>query len=749
MLRPLLFLLTVTAVFGGVRAQSENGKEVSCPPQKISLPAQLLTYGDTAYFDLTEVARAATVVGTSTGSWSALRVDRKSQRYRSEIEAPAGAVERLGRLGEGLVEVCVNLSPLAGELGELQLVAPSGKTLRLLAGAIRKPRTARQICFSPLVSQSFARVKWIEDWDAKPIRWNSLAGESVAGTWTLSGLVAYGTLAPVQLSSWSIQFAKQNVDRITPLNDSIVELSVNRFAIVPEHSGSYSIDVLDPKGCRKTYVFAVNVQSNCEFNVRMASSKEPTCPQSADGQMSFIAVGAVGTPTYSLGPVSNSSGFFGQLPAGSYTLRVRGAEGCLLEKSVALAPAPAATVEYEQIAVSCDPPLYQVNILSVGATDLRSATWAADASDALAGSVDLGPGLYPLSYMDERGCVYADTLLLSPAGELAVEVLAKAPACASDGNGSIELLVSGGLAPYDAIWEDMSAGLERKYLYPGDYTGVVFDQRGCEISVSASVVAPPLLLVRHELLPPSCVGESNGVLSVSASGGTGAYTMSVNSGVFTSALSVDTLSSGLHSFTIRDEGGCEISKVVDVPMRSPLPGGSEEEDASQDPSTLAPKEWAGGHEIAATTSPETVGLWRATDGERPLSDTASLAESVLAAELHTLLLADSLHCAADTVLGADPRVRVADVFLPGAGPSEGQMLRVFGRSGTVIDRFAVYDPAGALVFEVFDFEVDAPRGWDGLHEGKPAPAGAYLYEVTARLPSGEINSARGMTTLVR
>ncbi len=95
------------------------------------------------------------------------------------------------------------------------------------------------------------------------------------------------------------------------------------------------------------------------------------------------------------------------------------------------------------------------------------------------------------------------------------------------------------------------------------------------------------------------------------------------------------------------------------------------------------------------------------------------------------------------------QVRVPEIFRTGGISSGGKVLRVFGRSGTVIDRFAVYDPTGVLVYEAHDFTVDSPRGWDGKRNGEFAPAGPYLYEIDARLPSGEINRARGTTTLLR
>ncbi len=764
MLRPLLIVLSYAVVFGAGRAQvspseqaaaadSEATTQAPCLPEVTTLAAQLVTYGDSVVFDLTESARSNTAVETATGSWSSLRVDRKSRRYAAALEVAGFGQARLGDYALGLVEVCVTISPVAGDLERLDLVTPSGKTVQLLKGKMRKPRIGRQVCFSPLVEHSFANVSWIEDWDAKPIAWAKLAGESIDGAWQIVGVADYGTAAAIQLSGWTIAFATSNEDSVRPARDSLLALGGNRFSARPEASGAYRFDVVTDGGCVRSYVFPVNVQSNCGFNVRLADNREPSCPGAADGSLSFVAVGAEGAPTYTLSGTTNTSGYFGDLSAGSYMLRVRGADGCLLEKTYGLTEAPSAALQIEQIAATCAPARYDVSVVDVGAVPTASATWSGSGDQALDRLSMLDPGTHVLNYVDERGCAYADTLELAPAGDLVVEVLAKAPACATDGNGAIELTASNGLAPYDAIWDDLSSGLRREYLYPGTYGGIVYDSRGCEARFTATIKAPTPLLVRHELLPPRCPGDRNGILSVSASGGSEPYVLSIDGGAFRGAFSIDTLSSGLHSFTVRDGGGCEISQVVDVPIRTLLP--AEFDSSSLGSASVVEHRGEARVELETSIAERSATRWRERlqTGTVPPCDTCA-AEAIAAINQELdRLIASSADCPSEPGGGGDgeplPRVRVPEVFKSGSTKFGSNVLRVFGRSGTVIDRFAVYDLAGVLVFEASGFEVDTPRGWDGRYKGAYAPAGAYLYEVRATLPSGATDRARGTITLVR
>jgi gliding motility-associated-like protein len=86
---------------------------------------------------------------------------------------------------------------------------------------------------------------------------------------------------------------------------------------------------------------------------------------------------------------------------------------------------------------------------------------------------------------------------------------------------------------------------------------------------------------------------------------------------------------------------------------------------------------------------------------------------------------------------------IPDIFSPN---DDGANDMLFVRSqGIVTMRFAVYSRWGELVFESFDVK----KGWDGIHRGKPAPSGNYIYILTATLNDGEKVEMKGEIALIR
>lgn len=67
--------------------------------------------------------------------------------------------------------------------------------------------------------------------------------------------------------------------------------------------------------------------------------------------------------------------------------------------------------------------------------------------------------------------------------------------------------------------------------------------------------------------------------------------------------------------------------------------------------------------------------------------------------------------------------------------------------GVFIDTFhlLIYDRWGRMVFETTDLQ----KGWDGTIEGKPAPAGVYVYVAEGTGRSGQPETLNGSVTLIR
>ncbi|MEL6721558.1 MAG: gliding motility-associated C-terminal domain-containing protein, partial [Bacteroidota bacterium] len=71
-------------------------------------------------------------------------------------------------------------------------------------------------------------------------------------------------------------------------------------------------------------------------------------------------------------------------------------------------------------------------------------------------------------------------------------------------------------------------------------------------------------------------------------------------------------------------------------------------------------------------------------------------------------------------------------------------------SGEFVEKLRIFDRWGALVFQNFDFELNAPElGWDGTFEGENMPQAVYTYRAVIRFGDGSKKVMKGDFSLFR
>lgn len=100
------------------------------------------------------------------------------------------------------------------------------------------------------------------------------------------------------------------------------------------------------------------------------------------------------------------------------------------------------------------------------------------------------------------------------------------------------------------------------------------------------------------------------------------------------------------------------------------------------------------------------------------------------------------------ILVRKPFLDFPNVFTPNGDGKNDVFLPVPGEalSGVDILDFKVYNRWGQVVY---DGRKNNNEGWDGMHNGSPAPADVYVYRVRYRIPGQEVQDAKGDLTLIR
>jgi hypothetical protein len=101
---------------------------------------------------------------------------------------------------------------------------------------------------------------------------------------------------------------------------------------------------------------------------------------------------------------------------------------------------------------------------------------------------NLSSGIYSVTVMDYNGCSTARSYTITqPANPLTVNGLITSASSGSATDGSINITINGGTAPYSFNWSTGSTSEDVSGLGAGSYTVAITDMNGCTTSSSYSV----------------------------------------------------------------------------------------------------------------------------------------------------------------------------------------------------------------------------------------------------------------------
>lgn len=127
--------------------------------------------------------------------------------------------------------------------------------------------------------------------------------------------------------------------------------------------------------------------------------------------------------------------------------------------------------------------------------------------------------------------------------------------CLEDGDGSINLFVDGGTAPYDIQWNTGQSGELLTDLFPGDYAYTITDANNCTYEGEEEVIGPAdSLQIQAVVIDESCHGNADGSIEVEAFGGTGPYYYNWTGGI--TGQERNDLNAGIYMLMVADENNC-------------------------------------------------------------------------------------------------------------------------------------------------------------------------------------------------
>lgn len=138
----------------------------------------------------------------------------------------------------------------------------------------------------------------------------------------------------------------------------------------------------------------------------------------------------------------------------------------------------------------------------------------------------LTAGMYTVTVTTSTGCTATDSAYINALVALSVTGDVYDVTCYGLNDGSIDITVAGGAAPYTYLWNDAETTEDRSALVTGNYTVTVTDANGCTGTVSFLVNQPADFTYSTIVTNTSCFGASDGAIDLTISGGTPPYVFS-------------------------------------------------------------------------------------------------------------------------------------------------------------------------------------------------------------------------------
>lgn len=341
------------------------------------------------------------------------------------------------------------------------------------------------------------------------------------------------------------------------------------------YAGTYNLTVTDNSGC--TDVLTVTILQNPEIKLDYTVT-HLTCYSIKDGAIKINNITG-GVPFATGDPYiikwSNLGTGMEQpnLSAGTYTITITDALGCPKQFPITVIDAPVFKIDPDFQNISCHGANdAHIRLNLVGGQAPVKLEWS-DASTAGIERNNLGPGTYKVKITDAKLCVLEQEFIVVDPLELEIRGDVSNPLdCVKANTGVIDLVVTGGTAPYTYVWSNGARTEDLSELTPDNYTVTVTDSRGCKKSDTFKITRFEQLTPTIEVLTDfNCDTKFVDQTFIGhVKGGIPPYTLKWSDGVVsgTNGEIMKTENNGLIIFTVTDSFGCtaDVAHNVQKPV---------------------------------------------------------------------------------------------------------------------------------------------------------------------------------------
>ncbi|OFY87018.1 MAG: hypothetical protein A2236_00070 [Bacteroidetes bacterium RIFOXYA2_FULL_33_7] len=329
--------------------------------------------------------------------------------------------------------------------------------------------------------------------------------------------------------------------------------------------GLYTVTVKDSHNCTANYVGAVNDVS-CDLTVTLTPSTL-LCNGDADGNITLDTTGSsVSIASYLWSNGATTKNIF-SIEAGTYTVTVTDDSSCVVIATAVITEPEELILDMVGTDISC-------NGLTDGAIDITVSggtmiyTYLWDNAATTADITGLSAGTYTVIVTDASNCTVEDSVTIAEPSVIVASIVGTDISCNGNFDGSADLSVSGGTAPYTYDWNNNAMTQDISDLLLGTYTVTISDANACEETATVVIAEPAVLVASIVGTDVLCFGDSTGLANLSVSGGTTPYDFTWSNAESTEDIS--DLAAGTYTVAVLDLNSCSANASVVIAESSEL-----------------------------------------------------------------------------------------------------------------------------------------------------------------------------------
>jgi gliding motility-associated-like protein len=320
---------------------------------------------------------------------------------------------------------------------------------------------------------------------------------------------------------------------------------------------TYSVTATDAGGCTGTTSRLVTINPALVVDITPASAaicEGESISLTASGGDTYLWSTTETSATITASPLTNTL----------YSVTATDVNGCTgtASRNVTVNTLPVAAINPSNAQTCFGQPV------TITASGGANYLWSTNETTAIISANPISTTTYTVTVTSADNCTATASATVDIISNVSLTTLVTNASCFAGNDGSIDITVTGGTAPFTFLWNDNNTAEDRTGLIAGNYSVTATGADGCAGTITADISEPSQLTVVADIINEACAGNSDGSISLTVNGGTPSYSYLWFDN--DASQNKSGLAQGNYAVTVSDNNGCSVIENYNVGIEPPL-----------------------------------------------------------------------------------------------------------------------------------------------------------------------------------